>query len=141
MTVSLPWFITVCLFALAFAAWVVRDRKWMLNRIDEALDLADQAMDDERLVRVEDWMLLLIAEHHAADIAPATEPLPIVSPDDQPETSPMDLVLGRHWSKDLTGPVEVWPQETDEPDGVESRSFGAHTFRFRTEAVSHEQPG
>jgi hypothetical protein len=124
--VTLPWFIVTLIFTAAFAVWVIRDRKTMFDRIDEALDLADQAMDDTRLVRVEDWMMLLIAEHKGE---PLTQPIPVIDPDDGPPTQPQSLVLVREWSRDLEGPAEAWPQE---PDGVESRSFGAHTFRFRT---------
>jgi hypothetical protein len=126
MFVTLPWFIVTTATAVIFAAWVIRDRKTMFDRIDEALDLADQAMDDTRLVRVEDWMLLLIAEHKGEAL---TQPIPVIDPDGGPPTEPQSLVLVREWSRDLEGPTESWPQD----DGTETRQFGRHHFRFRTE--------
>jgi hypothetical protein len=130
------WFTVALTFFLALhLLWNHLDHRWLSGRIDDIEDRQDQnrAGTDERLERLEDDMGLandwIRHLHDRTSPAPVTQPMPVIDPDDGPPTQPQSLVLVREWSRDLEGPAEAWPQE---PDGVESRSFGAHTFRFRT---------
>jgi hypothetical protein len=145
---SVPWFVAALFFFLTLhVCWTYLDHRWLIGRTDDIEDALDRhrADTDERLEKAEDslglandWIRHLDDRTRAQlgampRIDPSTEPIPVID-DDGPPTQPQDLLLVREWSKDLTGPVDPWPQE--EPDGTETRQFGRHAFRFRTEQTT-----
>jgi hypothetical protein len=135
MHVTVPWFVAFLLFAGAFVVWVIRDRRWQLDRNDDAADRLDQRMEhvegragalEDRVDVTERWLWYL-DDRTGPPSDPRTEPIPLPDDDGGPPTLPGDFVLVREWSKDIAGPVEAWPR-------CDPESYGRHALPVRVDA-------